>query len=73
MYYRLVQYMVNSAIALLRSGVSIRKVALKISLIRKVTKDPVSNAAKVTKLLEKHHRIKVNPGTVLRVVLREAG
>ena len=40
--------------------------------VRKVTKERVSNAAKVTKLLEEDHRIKVNPETVRRV-LRKAG
>ncbi|KAL9544781.1 hypothetical protein PS6_008576 [Mucor atramentarius] len=79
---------VNSAINLLRSGASIREIAQKLSLsgrpcvlteihkrycVRKVTKDRVSNAAKVTKLLEEDHRIKVNPEKTVRRVLREAG
>ncbi|KAK4513552.1 uncharacterized protein ATC70_005554 [Mucor velutinosus] len=98
---------VNSAITMLRSGVSIRKIAEKLSLgkstiglirtehcpgvktskggrprvlseadksycVRKVTKERVSRAVKVTKMFEKNFQIKVHPETVRRA-LRTAG
>jgi transposase len=98
---------VNSAITMLRNGVSIREIAEKLSLgkstigrirmkhfpvvecskggrppllpeadkrycVRKVTKGRISNAVKVTKMLEEDIQIKVSPKTVRRA-LRAAG
>jgi transposase len=98
---------VNSAIAMLRSGVSIREIARKLSLgkstigrtklehcpgvdcskggrprvlseadrrycVQKITKGKISNAVKVTKMLDEDFQIKVNPETVRRA-LRVAG